>query len=259
MKIWSIVLLAGLTTQAPTVMADSGALMPFGPGEACTFSIGYGVVNAGEATISVEENRDYYGKPVYHVRTRARSNRFFSTFFKVRDQVDSYIDREELYSHYYSKQLREGGYRRDVEIHFDHDAQIAYFPDGREGEIPAGVHDVLSAFFRVRTLELETGAEIELPTHGDKEMYQLVVKVHGREEMDTVLGLVRCVKVQPMLRDEGLFKHQGDLFVWLTDDPRHIPVRMRASIPVGAIEAKLTKYQPPNERAAVDETASRQR
>jgi hypothetical protein len=47
-----------------------------------------------------------------------------------------------------------------------------------------------------------------------------------------------------MLTEEGLFNHQGDLFVWFTDDDRRIPVMMKASVPVGAIEAKLTRYQP---------------
>lgn len=220
---------------------------PFGPGESCTFDIAFGFVTAGEATISVEGTREYYGSTVYHLRTRARSHRFFDPFFKVRDQADSYVDVDSLYSRYYFKQVREGDYRREVEIHFDHDARIAYFPSGKETEIPRGVQDILSAFFRVRTLELRDGDEIEMPTHGDKRLYNLVVKVHGREEIDSVLGRIRCVKVQPMLRDEGLFRHEGDLFVWFTDDARRIPIRMRANVPVGAIEAELKSYVPPRD------------
>jgi hypothetical protein len=222
-------------------------LRPFGPGETCTFSIGYGIVTAGEATISVEDIRDYYGSSVYHLRTRARSNRFFDPFFKVRDQADSYLDVDSLYSRYYFKQMREGDYRREVEIHFDHEAGIAYFPSGKETEIPPDVQDVLSAFFRVRTLKLTDGEEIKMPTHGDRRLYDLVVKVHGRERLDTILGDVTCIKVQPVLAEEGLFKNEGDLFVWLTDDDRRIPVRMKANVPVGAIEAKLTSYVPPRE------------
>jgi hypothetical protein len=249
----ALTVVSGILGGGAEARPDDAVVMPFGPGEECTFSIGYGVVTAGEATISVEGVRDYYGERVYHLRTRARSNRFFSAFFKVRDQADSYLDVDSLVSHYYFKQLREGDYRRDVEIHFDHDAGKAYFPDGREEEVPSGVQDVLSAFFRVRTMELEDGAEISIPTHGDKRMYDLIVKVHRREEIDTLFGRTRCILVQPVLREEGLFKHEGDLFVWLTDDERRIPVRMRANVPVGAIEAKLVDYEPPQE--IVDETS----
>ena len=222
--------------------------LPFGPGEECVFRIGYGVVDAGEATLTVEDEMQYHGSRVLHLRTRARSNRFFSAFFRVRDQADSYIDADSLYSRYFNKHLREGTYQRDVEIHFDHVARKAYFPNGKENDIPAGVQDVLSAFFHVRARELPDSLRLSLPTHGDRKLYDMKVIVHGREELDTIFGRIRCVKVQPILADEGLFKQSGDLFVWLTDDARRIPVLLQANIPVGAVEGRLTKYKPPRAR-----------
>ena len=44
-----------------------------GPGEKVEFKIGFGVVNAGQATLSVEDTLQYYGSTVYHLRTRART------------------------------------------------------------------------------------------------------------------------------------------------------------------------------------------
>lgn len=233
-----------LGTDLPVRLAD----LPFGIGEQATFEIGYGPIKAGEATIALEDTLDYFGQQVLHVRTRARSNRFFDPFFKVRDQADSYIDADSLFSRYFAKHLREGGYERDIEIHFDQVEGIAYFPDGRSSEVPLGVHDILSAFYRVRTLPLPDGARFRLPTHGDKTLYDLEVEVVRREVRDTVLGRVRCVVVQPRLADDGLFKHQGDLFVWFTDDERRVPVLMKANVPVGAIEARLVSYRPPDGR-----------
>lgn len=228
----------------PRRLAD----LPFGIGEEATFEIGYGPIKAGEATIAIEDTLDYFGQQVLHVRTRARSNRFFDPFFKVRDQADSYIDADSLFSRYFAKHLREGGYERDIEIHFDQTEGVAYFPDGRASEVPLGVHDVLSAFYRVRTFDLPDGARFALPTHGDKTLYDLEVEVLRREVRDTVLGRVRCVVVQPRLADDGLFKHQGDLFVWFTDDDRRVPVLMKANVPVGAIEARLVAYRAPDAR-----------
>ena len=65
-----------------------------------------------------------------------------------------------------------------------------------------------------------------------------------KERIETIFGKTDCIVVQPVLLEEGLFNHQGDLFVWFTDDERRIPVLMRASVPVGAIEARLTSYSP---------------
>jgi hypothetical protein len=218
----------------------------FGPGEEAVFNISYGVISAGEGTLSVMPYLDYDGSHCYHFRTRARSNRFFSAIFRVRDQADSFMDADSMVTRYFNKHLREGSFRRDVEIHFDQKQGKAYFPDGRVNEIVPGTQDVLSAFFKVRAMKLDVGMEFDVPTHGDKEMYPLKVKVLRREALDNdALGRVYCIVVQPYLADDGLFKHEGDLLLWMSDDERHIPVKMRANVPVGAIEANLISYTPP--------------
>lgn len=80
-------------------------------------------------------------------------------------------------------------------------------------------------------------------------MYDLSVIVRKRERIkNKVLGTVDCVVVQPVLGDEGIFQSSGELLVWFTDDDRRIPVRMRAKVPVGSIEATLTAYHPPQRR-----------
>jgi len=218
--------------------------LPFGPGESATFELGYGVIKAGEATITVEGVMDYYGQDVIHLRTRARSNTFFDAFYKVRDQADSYADADSLFARYFNKHLREGGYERDVEIHFDQIHGIAYYPSGKESPAPPGTHDIITAFFRVRTMPLEVGDSISMHAHGDKRLYPLEVKVLRRERINTIFGKTDCIVVQPMITEEGLFNHQGDLLVWFTDDARRVPVLMKASVPVGSIEARLTKYVP---------------
>ncbi len=247
MQRWAIQLLcfAWLTGLVMSVPARA-ELPAFGPGEEASYSLDYGVINAGSGTFYVLPMMDYDGTLCFHLRTRARSNRFFSAIYRVRDQADSFMSVDSLRTRYFNKRLREGDFRRDTEIHFDYEALTAYFPDGKETSIAFNTQDVLSAFFKVRTMELEPGMEFELPTHGDHDMYALRVEVLRREELDTkVFGRIRCLVVQPFLDDDGLFKHKGALLIWMTDDEKKLPVLMRANIPVGAIEATLKSYKPP--------------
>lgn len=217
--------------------------LPYRLGEVCTFEIGYGPIKAGVATIAVVDTLTYFGQKAVHVRTRARSNKFFDAFFKVRDQATSYIDADSLFARYHARTIREGGYEKDFEIHFDQVDGIAYEPDGDELAFEPPIHDILSAFYRVRTLPLPNGASIDLPSHDDDKIHALRIEVVRREMRDTPLGRVRCVVVQPRLGDAGLFRSQGDLFVWFTDDARRVPVHMEATVPVGAIHARLTEYE----------------
>jgi hypothetical protein len=231
-------------TAAPTPPATPPGPAPFEVGERLVFSIDYGAINAGEGILEVKGVVDYQGHPCYRIESTARSNRFFSGFYKVRDKVISYIDRDQLFSRYFMKRLREGTYRKTVEIDFDHDARLARYHDGREFEIPGGVHDVLSAFYFVRTLDLEVGQDVFLAAHSSRENYDMRVIIHSRETVETDLGLIDCFVIQPVMLDEGLFKHEGDLMIYMSADERRIPVLMTTKLPVGSIAAHLREYTP---------------
>ena len=51
--------------------------------------------------------------------------------------------------------------------------------------------------------------------------------------------------VEPLLLEgTGLFVKQGRLKIWLTDDARRIPVRMRSKVAIGSVSADLEAYTP---------------
>src|SRR5512145_826245 len=93
--------------EAPEVAHPRPApvLRPFGPGERLAFSIDYGLINGGEGVLSVVGMVEYEGEQCYHIESTALSNRFFSSFYKVRDKVTSYVDADSLFSRYFNKHL----------------------------------------------------------------------------------------------------------------------------------------------------------
>jgi len=216
----------------------------YGPGEKMTFSIDYGPINAGDGTLEVLGVMDFQGRTVYNIESRANSNRFFSSVYKVRDKVISYIDVETLVSLYFYKRLREGDYKKTVEITFDHEAGKARYSSGKEYDTTPGVQDVLSAFFYVRNLDLAPGAVFHVPAHSSRKTYDLKVFVHGRERVEVEAGTWDCFVVEPMIEGDGLFKHEGKLTMYLTDDEHRIPVLIKTKVPVGSIDVQLTAYQP---------------
>ena len=49
--------------------------------------------------------------------------------------------------------------------------------------------------------------------------------------------------IEPLLRSAGLFKHEGRLTIWLTDDARRMPVLMKSQVAVGSIVAELESFR----------------
>ena len=43
------------------------------------------------------------------------------------------------------------------------------------------------------------------------------------------------------MKSEGIFYRKGEIFIWLTDDAKHIPVQLQTKVAVGSITATLVK------------------
>lgn len=232
-------------TAASPAAAAAGAVapVPYGPGERLVFSIDYGPINAGEGVLEVRGVVETDGHACYLIESRAQSNRFFSAFYMVRDKVVSHIDVQRLFSRYYAKRLREGDYRKNVEVRFDQDAAKAHYADGRVFDTPPAIHDELSAFYYARTLDLQPGKTYSVNAHSSRKNYPLQVLVHGRERVKVPAGEFDCLVVEPVLEGEGLFQHEGKLTIWMTDDARKMPVLMKTKVKVGSIDASLREYR----------------
>ncbi len=216
--------------------------VPFGDGEKFVYSVQYGIINAGEASLEVRNIANIDSIPCYHIISDARSNRVFSKFFKVRDRFESFMDTVSLVSLYYEKHLREGKYRKDEAVKFDQSAHKAIYKD-REVPIPPRTQDVLSSLYYVRTLPLNVGESFAVANHTNGKNYPLLIKVLREEKVTVEAGTFDCIVVEPLLRSAGLFKHKGRLTVWLTNDAYRIPVLMESKVVVGAISAVLKSYQ----------------
>lgn len=219
----------------------------WGPGERLVFSVEYGIIKAGTATLSVTGPVDHDGLLAYRITAEARSNPVFSSFFEVRDVNESLLDIVQLHSLTFMKNIQEGDFSSSEDMYFDQEAGFAYYPDEDDTElaemaIPPHALDVLGAFYYARTQELEPGGNFYIDVHVDNDNYPLEVKVLERERIRTRAGSFDCIQLQPVLRGDGLFKQQGEIFIWVTDDERHMPVLMSASIIIGSITCMLEEY-----------------
>jgi hypothetical protein len=216
----------------------------FGVGEKLEFSVGYGVIKAGTAVMEIPEMVKFSGKKCYHIISTARSNKFFSVFFKVEDKVESFMDVHELYSLGFDKHLREGKFKSDISMLFDQENHLAIYNNSKDTfSVPAYVQDILSTLYYVRTQDLKVGQSLFVDNHADKKNYPLEVKVLRKESIKVPAGSFNCVVVEPILKASGIFQQKGKLTVWLTDDQVKMPVLMKSKVAIGSISTELTNYK----------------
>jgi hypothetical protein len=219
----------------------------FGPGERLVFSVEYGIIKAGTATMSVTGPEEYEGLMAYRISASARSNPAFSAFFRVSDLNEALLDIVQMHTLRFYKCLEEGDYAHSEEVLFDQEAGTATYPEEEDPEericeIPPHALDVLSCLYYTRTLPLVVGETYTFECHTDNDNYPMEVNVLRQERIRVPAGTFDCVLVEPELRGEAVFAQQGQILVWLTDDESHMPVLMRSEIVIGEIACLLESY-----------------
>ncbi|MEW5796485.1 MAG: DUF3108 domain-containing protein [Candidatus Zixiibacteriota bacterium] len=216
--------------------------MAFGVGEKFSFEVKYGFISAGTASMKVVRLIEWQGRPCYQVVTEARSNSFFSSFYRVEDRVESIIDAAGLFAWRFEKKLREGSYRSDRQYDFDQvNNRVIYKSDTIS--VAPFVQDALSTLYYVRAQPLEVGKPLYVDNFIDGKHFHLEVQVLERESITVEAGTFDCFVVEPITQSVGLFKHEGRLKVWLTADRLRMPVLMKSKVIIGSIAVELTDYE----------------
>ncbi len=251
-RAWGLV---AITTAIVSPSQLIGPEVPFSPDfkalpvfpEKLVFSMSWGLLSVGEATLAVDKIVMFNGRPAYHIVSEARSNAFLDTFYVVRDRNESWLDARTLTSLGYSKNIREGKFFRDEWTLYDRDAGTfvnrRVSRDGsfsvHSGTIPASVQDILSSIYFTRASPLADGAEVKIDVN-TPDNWPLIIKVVRRESLKVPLGRFAAVLVEPAMAREGIFVQKGKrLRLWFSDDPERRMLMMKAEVFFGNVTASL--------------------
>jgi hypothetical protein len=217
----------------------------FKVGEKLTFDVKYGFVTAGIATMAIPRTNKISGRDVYNITFDVNTVPSFDWIYKVRDHYETYLDIRGLFPWRFEQHIREGSYSRDFSAFFDQRNGKAKTSEG-EYKIPKNVNDIVSAFYYARTLnfsKLNVGRTIRLQNFYKDSVYTLDIKYLGKEQVTVAAGTFNCIILEPIIIKGGLFKSEGSIFVWLSDDNLRIPVKVKTKIVIGSIDAVLTTYE----------------
>jgi hypothetical protein len=179
-----------------------------------------------------------------------RSAEWLTPIFPVEDRIETLLapggGTQLGLPRNYRMKVREGRHRRDKEITFNHAAGKAVYVDHLKGErkelaITPTTVDTYTSFYMVRGMRLEPGRSVHVDILDSKKQWRVEVQVLRREMVKTKWGELQTVLIKPLLKSEGIFDRKGELLVWLTDDARHVPVRMKSKVIVGSVTATLVK------------------
>lgn len=210
--------------------------------ETLTFTVDWRVFTAGTAVFHLDQVGN-----VEKISATGDSVGAVNLLFPVVDRFQSGIDVHTGCSMGFNKQIQEGRRKIATDLIFDyaHGKQVQNERNlvkgtatHKEANVPACVTDSLSAMFYVQSQPLVVGQTVSFPLADSMRTVTVGMKVEGREEIKTPAGTFQTVKTQATA-DEGIVKNRGQIWIWYTDDARHLPVQIQARLFWGTITFHL--------------------
>ena len=217
---------------------------------------------AGQATFKVAESH-FEGEPAWHYSLLFRSAGIVEKLYRMRDTMDCYYSKVPrlLYS---SKHSDEGDYYSVDELRFRYEPANQVAIASRRYTLKrvkidtlmvaeAPVSDMLGGTLYLRALaagRLQAGADFPLTVAIGRDLVTMHFRYSGQRIVEHKGVKYRTRHFYIDIEDEAFEQPKAAAEVWMGDDANHIPVKGRAKLKLGAVEAYFKEGR--NLRAPMD-------
>jgi hypothetical protein len=222
-------------------------------GETLSYDISWSdIVTAGTAVMEIKSGTQPDGEQVLRFIATTHSAGLVDKFYPVNDRLESIFSTNRTQSLKFSLKQSHGKKKNRRELVFD---PLKKTVTGTMNDdppetltVPDRTQDALSSLYCLRTRDdFVVGKPIILQVHDGGKNWSVEVQTLGREKVKTPAGEFATIKLRTFPTYEGVFMNKGEIFIWLTDDSRKIPVLMKSTISIGSIVSTLTKMEPVND------------
>jgi len=224
----------------------------FPVGEEALYEVNWGFFTVGEGSAKVDWFQDEEGRTLLEIVIRAKSNGIVEMLYPVEEFLRTVVDPYTFLPLSYEKINHEGRHDHDEITTFDHAAGMAHYRSRikdkqKDYEIKPDMRDLLATMYWVRHDPLrQAGDTRHFDLMTDDKVYEMLLTA---EKEDTVkvgrYGKVKCLKVEPEGKFEGMFLRKGRMWTWLTLDERYTMAKIEASVPVADVSIELIEVRGP--------------
>lgn len=225
----------------------------FSEGEKVEFDIYFkwGVLmpRGGGASIEISES-NYEGIPVWKSELLLWTTGLADKIFKIRDTMENYVTKQNPRLLYSTKHSNEGGYYQVDNLTYTYRGEETLVHSFRRDlkRIKADtvliggecVLDILGALMHARSFdwnEMISGHQYHLQAAMGRSVIPISYRYEGQRivERDDVKYATRYFVVD--IFDAAFTESKEALEIWMGDDQNHLPIKVRAKLKIGAMEA----------------------
>ncbi|HKP13716.1 MAG TPA: DUF3108 domain-containing protein [Blastocatellia bacterium] len=240
------------TPDAPKVSLP----LPFKAGEKLRYEVSFSKLifggTVGEMQLSVANAEHAAKDPRLALKAEITTKGFFPTLFglKARNTHSSIVSAQDLGLYESHKLIEEGDSRREQKSVIDRAAGRVTFTERnladknaetktQDAASPSWVQDMVSAIYFMRTRPLNAGDVVTVPISDAGHVYEIEVVVEAREEVKVSAGKFKAIRLNAKVFDGRFIRRSGEMLMWVSDDARHMPVRVRVKTSGATINVEL--------------------
>ncbi|HEV7858864.1 MAG TPA: DUF3108 domain-containing protein [Pyrinomonadaceae bacterium] len=245
---WTLI---AATAQTPAQSTEEMPSLPFNNapyrvGERLTYNVSFSNFNtAAHVELFVAARGSFFNREGLQLRAHVETTGVVSAaLYSINNDYTSYVDAGSGLPFRTQQVIREAGRTSDSSSDYNQPAGIAAIPGKTlAGGFP-GTYDLVSAFYRFRSLPLMEGSIYRISVRSDPDQYDVELRVTGRELVKTNVGSFQTIATQ--LRIPGNSQANNyKVRIYFSDDERHVPVLITAQHPSGEIRAELVASELP--------------
>ena len=213
--------------------------LPFKVGEQLNYRVylGKALTPVGSVNFEIKTRGRFFKRDGLQIIVNAQT--IGPAQFGVRDQITSYLDPATLLPFRTEINFTEGKYHVVKSYNLDQDLGNATKEGSREQiNIPVGTHDLVSAFYSLRTFDLTPKKKADAISAMTVD-YPRVVKVESLQRETIELNGQKIAAIALKVTTDDPQPDRLQIRIWVGDDGRHLPLRIAALTDLGPVHADL--------------------
>lgn len=211
---------------------------PFKVGELLKYSAEWNGIKVGNAELFLSGTELFNDIETYQITFTTRTNGLANTLFPIRDRVDVWIDKKELFTHRIKKDINQSTYKEKIDVSFNYD-ELKALSNDKSVDIDFKARGPYSMFYFLRTIDLIPEKIMSFSSYEGKRIVNYNLKMTGTEIVDSGLGKFSCKVIKPFSEGKELFKNKGDMRIWISETKERLPIKIQIKIQYGSMTLTL--------------------
>ncbi|MDH5399172.1 MAG: DUF3108 domain-containing protein [Cyclobacteriaceae bacterium] len=229
----------------------------FGKGERLTFKVSFGWFTVGKGLVVIKDN--YYRinhRDCFKVDVYGKTSGLIDWVAEVDDHWAAYIDTASLVTHMTYRNIKEGNYRKNEVVKFDHvtdmievkvlNRNTGAYKEPNYYKAPNNVRDMIAGIMYLRVVDFSNhaiGDTLKVSGFFEDTFYNMKVIYAKKEVIKTKVGRFNTIKLVPVMPENSLFDGENSIAAWISDDENKIPVKVEAEMFIGHAGVEIIEFE----------------